>query len=247
MKRFGLIGRSLSHSFSANYFSKKFETEGLADHCYNLFELDEPVQLFSLLWKYPDLRGLNVTIPFKTSILPYLDELDETATRVNAANTVSIIRSREGLKLKGFNTDIWGFENSTDWLDDYKYALILGSGGAAKAVEYVLRKRNVDFLIVSRNPVSDSEISYRDLSRIIMEKYRMIINTTPLGMYPHTELSPEIPYNLLTSNHFLYDLIYNPDETIFLQKGNEVGARTMNGLKMLQLQAGKSWEIWNRT
>lgn len=245
MKRFGLIGRSLSHSFSAKYFLRKFESEGLTDHCYHLFELNEPAEIFSFLGEYPDLQGVNVTIPFKTSILPYLDELDETAARVNAVNTITIVKSSEGVKLKGFNTDIWGFENSTNWFDNYKHALILGTGGAAKAVEFVLRKRKIDFLIVSRKPAAAGEISYNELNSGIMEKYFMIINATPAGMFPNIEMSPEIPYNLLTNNHFLYDLIYNPEETVFLRRGKEAGAKTMNGLKMLELQAEKSWETWN--
>lgn len=245
MKRFGLIGDPLEHSFSARYFKEKFERENISDCRYDLFPLSKVSEIRKLISAFDNLAGFNVTIPHKTSIIPLLDELDQSASAVGAVNTVKIFRKNNALKLKGFNTDTWGFENSTDAFEQHIHALILGTGGAAKAIAFVLKSKNIDFLMVSRNPKEKWEIRYDQLTEPILSKYLWIINTTPLGMFPDTKAFPPIPYHLLTPRHFLYDLIYNPTETIFLAKGNQAGAKTMNGLLMLELQAEKAWEIWN--
>ncbi len=245
MKRFGLIGKSLTHSFSADFFSQKFARERLSDYRYDLFPLPNPEELRKLVSSFDDLAGLNVTIPFKKSIIPLLDELDDSAKEIGAVNTIRISRTGGTPHLKGFNTDNRGFEHSTNAFDEYQDALILGTGGAANAVAFVLKKRNVDFRLVSRNPKNEKEIRYDELDETIITKRRFIINATPLGMFPAVSGFPPIPYDLITENHFLYDLIYNPEETIFLKNGKDRGAQTQNGMKMLLLQAEQSWKIWN--
>lgn len=247
-KLFGLIGYPLTHSFSKKYFSEKFASEGIPDCTYELFPLEDISQIRKLL-KTRNLVGLNVTIPYKVGVIPYIDELDDTtSSRIGAVNTIRIYPDGS---TKGFNTDYYGFKSSLEeWIDhrgdscsDLK-ALVLGSGGASKAVMTALDDLGTPFRIVSRQS-GDGALSYRDLDGEIMNDYRLIINTTPLGMSPHVDAAPEIPYELIGPAHYLYDLVYNPAETLFLKNGSRRGAATLNGLKMLYLQAEKSWSIWN--
>jgi shikimate dehydrogenase len=256
MRCFGLIGYPLSHSFSRKYFKEKFINENLEAHFYQNFPLQEIHEFENILVQNPDLLGLNVTIPYKLDIIPFLDELDETAQAVGAVNTIKIKRlttgeNLAGLKnnffLKGYNTDVYGFEMSIRPLlqPNHFKALILGTGGASKAVEYVLKKLGISYLIVSRNPKGDGQVGYKDLNATAVTGFPFIINTSPVGTSPNVDACPDIPYEHLTAANFLYDLVYNPDETLFLKKGKEKGAITQNGLSMLKLQAEKAWEIWN--
>ena len=245
MRLFGLIGYPLSHSFSEKYFNEKFKKEGIPDCSYKLFPLSE-IKLFpALTEKYPALLGVNVTIPYKESIIPFLQSLDEVASETGAVNTVKIIRSDKQVTLTGFNTDVFGFEESLMGIKNIKKAIILGTGGASKAVAYVLKKMKVSVLFVSRNPAGRETIGYGDLSRELILEHNFIINATPLGMYPDVEKCPPIPYEFIGKEHFLYDLVYNPAETGFLTRGKKQGAGTKNGSLMLKLQSEKSWEIWS--
>jgi shikimate dehydrogenase len=198
-----------------------------------------------LIESQPELEGFNVTIPYKKSIIPYLDQLDAVAAEVGAVNTVKIIRTTDQYTLIGFNTDVIGFEFSIKDFRDIKGVLILGTGGGAEAVQYVLKKYGIPFLFVSRNTRSQQIIGYEDLTNELIGKYPMIVNTTPVGMFPEVDLIPPVPYNFLSSGNFLYDLIYNPAETRFLKLGRQSEAKILNGLTMFLIQANKSWEIWN--
>jgi len=247
MKIFGLIGFPLSHSFSQKYFSEKFKKEGINDAVYQNFEIKHIDDLPSLLDSYPELYGLNVTIPYKQDVKKYLDGLDHSAEKVGAVNVVKIIP--DGRKI-GFNSDYYGFRKSLEsWIStnvSNLKALILGTGGAAKAVQVVLDDCNIPYNLVSRNK-SKADYDYYELTeniQIIID-HRLIINTTPLGMFPHMNEAPHLPYEIFNSDYFLYDLIYNPETTLFLRKGKENGANIKNGLEMLELQAEKSWDIWN--
>lgn len=241
MKQLGLIGYPLSHSFSKSYFGGKFEREGISGYTYQLFPLQAIEELVPLLQSHPELAGLNVTIPYKVAVVPFLDELDDTAAAIGAVNT---IRVKDG-RLKGYNTDAYGFEASLRPLlqEQHKRALVLGTGGASRAIAYVLEKLGLEILFVSRHP-EDKEIGYDEIDGAVLAGYPVIINSTPLGTWPDTEACPDIPYAALSDRHILYDLIYNPEETLFLKKGKQQGAVTKNGLEMLHLQAEKSWEIW---
>lgn len=244
-KAFGLIGYPLSHSFSKKYFGDKFEKEGIDWASYDNFPIASVEELPDLIRNNSQLRGLNVTIPYKEQVIPYMDYLAPDAGEIGAVNTIVI--SAEGLA--GYNSDIYGFDKSLDQLLDQDFeggALILGTGGASKAVAYVLHQRGIPFKSVSRRPAKD-RITYEDVDKEILEYYRLIINTTPLGMHPNLEDCPDLPYQLLDHQHYLYDLIYNPAETKFLTLGKEQGAKIKNGLEMLILQAERSWEIWNMT
>jgi shikimate dehydrogenase len=245
MRRFGLIGKSLGHSFSACYFNRKFTQENLHSCRYDLYELQSPDAVRKLAAENKELTGLNVTIPFKTTIIPYLDELDDVAAEAGAVNTISIIRHGGRVFLKGYNTDVGGFEQTAGPFFSLKNALVLGTGGAARAVSLVFRKKNMNYLKVSRTPSSPGETGYDQITPEVLRKYLFIVNATPVGMYPHTDQLPELDYRYITKRHVLYDLIYNPPVTGFLLKGKQQGAATVNGLKMLLLQAEKSWEIWN--
>ena len=247
-KIFGLIGYPLTHSFSKKYFSEKFANENITSCAYELFPLKEIDQVKKLL-KTTNLVGLNVTIPHKVDIIPYVDELDNTTSaRIGAVNTIRIYPDGS---TKGFNTDYYGFKSSMEeWLDhrgesckDLK-ALVLGTGGASRAVTTALEDMGTPFKMVSRQ-AREEMLSYGDLNEEILNEYRLIINTTPLGMSPNVDSAPEIPYELIGPRHYLYDLVYNPEETQFLKNGIKQGAATLNGLKMLYLQAEKSWSIWN--
>lgn len=244
MKIYGLIGYPLSHSFSKRYFTEKFEQMGISDtHTYELFELADIQNFPQLIASQPDLRGLNVTIPHKQAVMAFLDALDASAEKVGAVNVIKI---GVGGKLIGYNSDYYGFKTS---LEEFipahtpLKALILGNGGAAKAVVAALKDLSIQYKIVSRTK-SDDNLSYKDLTDEI-SNYQLIINSSPVGTYPQSDVCPDIPYDQLTSNHYLYDLVYNPVQTLFLQKGEKQGAHTHNGLKMLHLQAEKAWEIWN--
>lgn|SRR5690606_908172 len=257
MKKFGLIGYPLEHSFSKQYYTEKFNRLGLTDHQYELFPLPVISSFPQLLHDEPELCGLNVTIPHKIGILYYLNWVSPEAKQANAVNCIKIIKkdplhdlfsgecSLEPIQLHGYNTDVYGFETSLKPLlrRSHHRALILGNGGAARAVQYVLKSLNIDFTIVSRK-ASRSQLGYDALSRDVMQKHTLIINTTPLGTFPNVADVPDIPFEYLGSKHLLYDLIYNPEETEFLKRGRMQGAVTKNGLEMLELQAEKNWEIW---
>jgi len=246
MRLYGLIGYPLGHSFSQKYFSEKFTREGIADARYELFPLKNIADLPALLEQNPDLRGLNVTIPHKENVIPFLHELDETARAVGAVNCIKI----ENRKLRGFNTDVIGFGKSLQtvdggwWTIHDKMALILGTGGASKAVAYVLKKLGVSYQFVSRHPVGENQISYADLSSLLTPHLSLLINTTPLGMAPNVDVCPDLPFERLTPEHFVYDLIYNPSETLLLRRAKSQGCTVKNGLEMLHLQAEAAWEIW---
>lgn len=248
MDLYGLIGYPLTHSFSKRYFTDKFNREHIKESRYELFEMQSLEELPALLSKKSDLRGLNVTIPHKKEVIAYLDDLDDTsAERIGAVNTIKIYADGS---TKGFNTDYYGFRQSlVEWLDKRGEscsnfnALVLGNGGAAKAVIVALQDLHVNYKLVSRQKSTDS-LLYSDLTEEIMREHLLIINTTPLGTFPNTEDCPDLNYQWVTKGHYLYDLVYNPAETLFLKNGAEQGAATQNGLKMLQLQAEKAWEIW---
>ncbi|MEI8049119.1 MAG: shikimate dehydrogenase [Bacteroidota bacterium] len=247
MRLFGLIGFPLSHSFSAQYFKKKFDNERISETEYRLFPLEDISMLPSLIYRLPDLQGFNVTIPYKSSILPYLDHISNEAAAIGAVNCVKIQRSTSEINLTGYNTDVYGFRLSLIPLlkSHHRNALVLGTGGASKAVCYTLRDMGINYTIVSRSKQDEKQLLYSQLNQNLISDNLLIINTTPVGTYPETELYPDIPYQFLGNEHLLYDLVYNPAETRFLQKGREAGASTINGSQMLELQAEKSWEIWN--
>ncbi|MDR0757877.1 MAG: shikimate dehydrogenase [Tannerella sp.] len=246
MKKYGLIGYPLEHSFSKDFFNRRFASEH-TDAEYINFEIRDIDELKNILHENPLLCGLNVTIPYKTLIIPLLHEVDRDACLIGAVNVVKFIRGRFGkLKLKGFNTDFTGFRKSIEPLlnETHRKALILGTGGASKAIYHALKQLHVAPVYVSRKPC-DGGITYDRITPQLLEQFTVIVNTTPLGMFPHVERYPDIPYHSLTRNHILYDLIYNPGETLFMKKGREQGATVKNGLEMLILQANESWAIWN--
>lgn len=242
---YGLLGYPLGHSFSKNYFNNKFEAEKI-DAEYINFEIPDINMLMEVISEYYNLNGLNVTIPYKEQVIPFLDELDEDAANIGAVNVIKIIRNNDDLKLKGYNSDVIGFCDSISPLlkPHMKKALILGTGGAAKAVQYGLKKLGIESQFVSRRR-SDNAITYTDITKETLDEYHVIVNTTPLGMYPNIDECPDIPYELLTPEHLCYDLLYNPDETLFMKNAKAHGAVTKNGLEMLLLQAFASYDIWN--
>ncbi len=247
MKIFGLIGYPLGHSFSAGYFTNKFEKEGLTDCLYKNFPIDEIQKLPATIAENPELIGLNVTIPYKEQIFNFLDEIDTEAKDIGAVNTVKIFRNSNGFKLKGYNSDVYGFQKSIQpFLNEFhNKALILGTGGASKAIKYILKKLHIEYISASIEELKENEIRYEEIDKKMIEERLLIIHATPLGTYPHVDTFPPIPYEYITSAHLLYDLVYNPEETAFLKKGKEKGAAIVNGLQMLKLQAKRSWEIWN--
>jgi shikimate dehydrogenase len=245
-RKYGLIGYPLTHSFSRRFFTEKFQKETI-DAEYLNFEIESAGLLIEVIAQNPGLVGLNVTIPYKEQVIPFLDEINDAASEIRAVNTIRIERSSTGTKLIGFNTDVVGFMQSIKPLlrDHHKKALVLGTGGASKAVIYALKESGISSLLVSRKPVGEVSISYNDLDLKIMSEYQIIVNTTPLGTFPKTETYPPIPYQFVGENHLLYDLVYNPEMTEFLRKGSKNGATIKNGLEMLHLQALAAWEIWN--
>lgn len=248
MQKFGLIGYPLKHSFSKDYFNEKFNAEHM-DAEYVNFEIPNIHDFMEVAEANPDLKGLNVTIPYKEQIIPYLDELDKDAVKIGAVNVIKFVRLPKGkTKLVGYNSDIIGFTKSIEPLlkPHHRKALILGTGGASKAVWHGLRNLGMECTYVSRSKQSDEVLTYAELTPEIMQAYTVIVNCTPVGMYPKEDSYPNLPYQLLTPQHLLYDLIYNPGQTLFLKKGEEQGAVTKNGLEMLLLQAFAAWEIWNK-
>ncbi len=244
MRKFGLIGFPLSHSFSPEYFSKKFAEEGLNNCVYELYPLKSINELKPLLEKHKDLEGLNVTIPYKKKVIRFLDEGSNEVKKIIACNCIKI---KNG-KLIGHNTDVSGFELSLLSLmqPHHTKALVMGTGGAAAAIKFVLNKLKVDYLFVSRYKKIDAKfITYPQVTEDVLREYTLIINTTPLGMYPNVDQYPAIPYQYLSNRHYLFDCVYNPAETMFLKKGKEQGAITKNGEDMLVIQADESWRIWN--
>ena len=245
MPKLGLIGKHISYSFSKSHFSAKFENENLP-FTYENFDIESIEEFPKLLKTNKNLVGLNVTIPYKEKIIPYLDDLSKKASKIGAVNTITI--SPRG-RLKGYNTDYYGFKKSIKPFlkPHHKSALILGTGGASKAIAYALKKMNISFDYVSRTPNPIAKFLYSDLSDQIIASYPILINCTPIGTHPNVNECPDIPYDGIGSAHLLYDLIYNPIQTKFLTCGELKGATTTNGLKMLELQAEKAWNIWKLT
>lgn len=246
MKKYGLLGYPLTHSFSKRFFTEKFKKENI-DSSYDNFEIDTIEKFPAVVEANPEVHGLNVTIPYKEQVIPYLNELDEAAQEIKAVNTIKIIRTKAGIKLKGFNTDTFGFENALVPLlkSHHKKALILGVGGASKAIKYVLRQLGIEYISASRRELNVDEISWEDIDQQVIENHLLIINTTPLGTYPKIDTFPNIPYEFIGNKHLLFDLVYNPEVTQFLAKGLAKGANIKNGYDMLLGQAEKAYEIWN--
>ncbi len=242
MRTFGLIGYPLGHSFSKKYFTEKFEREGITGNAYELYPLEQIGQLEDLLVAHPGLAGLNVTIPYKEQVIPYLDSMSPVVKEIGACNC---IRIEEG-RLIGHNTDVIGFSKSLlpQLKPHHKQALILGTGGSSKAVTYVLNELGISFSQVSRTP-AEGMIGYEEIDQSMLESHTLLINTTPVGMYPDIEKAPAVPYQFIGAEHYLFDLVYNPERTMFLQQGALRGAAVENGADMLVIQAEASWEIWN--
>jgi len=248
MKTFGLIGHRLGYSFSRNFFTEKFAKENLTEHEYVNFELESIDEFSGIFNSGKTICGLNCTIPYKQQIMPFLDEIDPEAAQVGAVNTVKIMSKNGNRHLKGFNTDVYGFENSLRPMLEKKHkkALILGTGGASKAIKHILNKLKIEFVSASiEEELFEKEIRYTQITDELMKEYLIIIQATPLGTFPNVDNCPDIPYQSITSDHVLFDLVYNPEETLFLKKGKAQGAKTKNGLEMLHLQAIRAWEIWN--
>jgi shikimate dehydrogenase len=244
MRRFGLIGKTLKHSFSKTWFTKKFEEEGIPDCSYENFELQSIEQLPGLIQSNSDLAGVNITIPYKEAVCKLLDQSNELVQEIGACNCIKI----ENGILSGYNTDALAFQRSlsANLQPEHQCALVLGSGGASKAIQFALKKMNIDFLVVTRNK-KDQLMGYEDLGRDVMDGHQIIINTTPLGTYPNVDQDPSIPYEWITTQHLLFDLVYNPPKTKFLREGEKKGARIVNGYEMLVGQAEESWRIWNES
>lgn len=245
MKKLGLIGYSLSHSFSKKYFENKFQQEKIEGYQYDLYELESIEGFNDLITQNSALVGLNVTIPYKEQVIPYLDTLSSEAQKIGAVNVIKI--EENGQKV-GYNSDYFGFRQSlvnTSWNLTNIQALVLGTGGASKAVQIALQDLNIPYQIVSRKPSSHGLV-YEDLTEKFIQDFHLIINTTPLGMSPKIETYPDLPYTFIHENHLFFDLVYNPEKTIFLRKGETQGVKTQNGLEMLHLQAEKAWEIWTK-
>ena len=249
MDKYGLIGYPLKHSFSIVYFNEKFKAENI-DAEYVNFEIPRIEEFMEVVEENPNLCGLNVTIPYKEQVIPYLDELDKDTAKIGAVNVIKIIRQPKGkVKLVGYNSDIIGFTRSIEPLlkpDVHTHALILGTGGASKAIFRGLENLGIKSTFVSRTKKNDEVMTYEELTPEVMQQYKIIVNCTPVGMYPKVDECPAIPYAQLTTDHLLYDLLYNPDETLFMKKGRAQGATVKNGLEMLLLQAFAAWEIWHR-
>ncbi len=246
MDKYGLIGYPLKHSFSVSYFNEKFRSEGI-DAEYVNFEIPDIKDFPEVISRNPGLYGLNVTIPYKQQVIPYLNELDDDAAAIGAVNVIQITRQKGKVRLKGFNTDIIGFKQSIEpsLRPFHRKALILGTGGSSKAIYHGLKQLGIEGTYVSRTP-REGRLTYQDLTPEIIDTHQVIVNCTPVGMYPKVDFAPEIPYDLLTPDHLLYDLLYNPNVTLFMKKGAARGAITKNGLEMLLLQAFAGWEIWQR-
>lgn len=245
MKLYGLIGFPLEHSFSRSFFLEKFAKDNIKDADYRNFPIENIDEIIDLI-KTEKIYGLSVTIPYKEKIINYLHSIDNIAKEIGAVNTIKIYNKNNKPILKGFNTDVYGFEESIkNEICKHKFALILGTGGAAKAAAYVMKKHSIIYNFVSRIPKNENEISYEQINEGVINKYSLIINTSPVGMYPNIQIMPNIPYQYLNANHFLFDMVYNPLETVFLAKARLMGCKCSNGLEMLYAQANKSWEIWS--
>lgn len=247
MDKYGLIGFPLGHSFSISYFNEKFENEHINAQYIN-FEIPSIDGLTEILDRNPELRGLNVTIPYKEQVMKYLDAISPEAEAIGAVNVIRVTHKGDKVYLKGFNSDVIGFTRSIEPLLEpaQKKALILGTGGASKAIHYGLRSLNMQTIFVSRTRHGNGFITYEEVTPELVKEYNVIINCTPVGMYPHADECPKLPYEAMDTHTLLYDLIYNPDETLFLKRGREQGATVKNGLEMLLLQAFASWDFWNR-
>ncbi|MCT4591680.1 MAG: shikimate dehydrogenase [Carboxylicivirga sp.] len=245
MRTFGLIGYPLAQSFSQKYFTEKFSKEDIDARFLN-FEIEHITELPEVLKQHAYISGFSVTIPHKENVFEYLDELDHSAKAVGACNAVKVNWDKKQPKLIGYNTDLIGFSNSIKPLlkESHKKALILGTGGAAKAVAEAFRLMQIEFKYVSRNK-SDNKLTYKNLNKDIIDEFTILVNCTPLGMFPNIDTCPDMPYDLLSEDHILYDLTYNPETTLFMQKGINQGAVVKNGLEMLHLQAEAAWSIWN--
>ncbi len=244
-KLFGLIGRNISYSFSRAYFTEKFQLLGLEEHQYVNFDLQKLEEFKSIVApKLDQIGGLNVTIPYKEGIFQYLDEVDSEAAQIGALNTIKVFPDGS---LKGYNTDVYGFETSLSeaLIPEHESALILGTGGASKAVAFVLEKLGLTYRFVTRKRTKPEQLVYRDLDRKTIENHKVIVNCTPLGTFPEVERKPDLPYEALESDHLLFDLIYNPDKTAFLLEGEKRGSKILNGREMLEKQADRAWDIWN--
>ncbi|MES2850509.1 MAG: shikimate dehydrogenase [Bacteroidota bacterium] len=243
MKLYGLIGYPLGHSFSKQYFTEKFEREKIADCSFEAFPIESINGFPSLLKNNPSLKGLSVTIPYKEQVLQFIDEISDEVKAIGATNSIKVSNG----KLTAYNTDIVGFEKSFVKLlkPHHTKALVLGTGGASKAVQFVLNKLKIDFLVVTRKKQNDNQITYEEIDEAVMKNYPVIINCSPVGMYPNDNIAPAIPYQFISADHYLYDLVYKPAETLFLKNGKERGAVLENGYEMLLLQAEESWRIWN--
>lgn len=244
IEKYGLIGKNISYSFSKQYFTDKFEQENLPNFSYENFDISDINQLQSIVAETLYLKGLNVTIPYKESVFPFLDKIDKKALAIGAVNTIKITKKQ---KLKGYNTDYYGFKKAIKpyLKPHHKKAFILGTGGASKAVAYALHTLEIDYKFVSRNPKTE-QLSYKDLNSEIFNEYHIVINCTPLGTFPNIAEFPPLPYSFFTNKHLAFDLIYNPAETSFLQKAKEFKSETLNGYQMLIFQAEKAWRIWNK-
>ena len=243
-KQYGLVGKNISYSFSKAYFSEKFEREKSRNHTYENFDIQEIFEFPGILKNNPDLKGLNVTIPYKEVVIPFLDKMSKNALKIGAVNTIKFPANG---KTKGYNTDFYGFKESLKPLlkPHHKKALILGTGGASKAVAYALRLLEIDYILVSREP-SEHTLMYNEIDASTFEEYQIIINCTPLGTNPNVNVCPEIPYGYFTGKHIAYDLIYNHEETLFLKKARQKGAVIKNGYEMLVFQAERAWKIWKK-
>lgn len=243
MRLYGLLGKTLKHSFSQKFFTEKFALEGWVDYRYKNFELEDIRLLPDLLLQHPEICGLNVTIPYKEAVLPFLHFKNKVVAAIGACNCIKIVDGQ----LHGYNTDVVGFEDSLQQqlMPHHQHALVLGTGGAAKAVLFVLKKLGIAAQVVSRTKSADA-ISYNEVTTELLAAYKLVINTTPSGMFPNVDEAPLLPYAAITPEHFLFDLIYNPEQTLFLQKGAERGAQTANGYDMLVGQALESWRIWQQ-
>lgn len=244
MDKLGLLGKNISYSFSRNYFENKFTIENIEGVSYENFDIQDISSFKNIINNTDNLKGLNVTIPYKEAVIPYIDKLSKKAAEIGAVNTIKI--TKKG-KLVGYNTDCYGFKNSLKSFlkKHHKSALILGTGGASKAVAFSLKELNIDYHYVSRTASENVSYTYNNLTEDIINQHKIIINCSPLGTYPNIEDCPNIPYNGVGKKHILFDLIYNPEETKFLSNGKKNGATIINGLNMLKLQAEKAWSIWN--
>ena len=246
MDKYGLIGYPLGHSFSISYFNQKFQDENI-DAVYENYEIPSIDELPEVLSSNPELKGINVTIPYKEKVLPFLDSISPEARAIGAVNVIRVSHKGNKTLLKGYNSDVIGFTKSIEPMLDKKLhqrALILGTGGASKAIDYGLRNLGLETVFVSRYE-RPGTIQYKNITPEVVKEYNVIINCTPIGMYPKTEVCPELPYEAMDNHTILYDLIYNPDETLFMKRGAEYGANVKNGLEMLLLQAFSSWEFWH--